>query len=173
MTPGEENEVTVHVRYKDIEETFSGCADDVWVGINRFFSESIPTFEMSKKMLLTVDLQKLLKECEDIIAFTNEGPHLMVPKDRLTDNETLALTLLASHLANRLGVMKEAAMARDELQAKLGKSSKITSTRLGELIKREIAARTSDGKFTITTLGIVQMQKDVLPKTRARIGIQV
>lgn len=171
MTTAEQDEVTIHVRYKDVEETFSGCVDDAWVAINKFFSEFIPTFELSKKMLLTVDLQKLLKECEDIIAFANEGPHLMVPKDRLTDNETLALNLLASHLANRLGVMKEAAMSRDELQAKLGKSSKITSTRLGELIKREMAARTSEGKFTITTFGIVQMQKDVLPKTRAKIGI--
>ena len=166
-----EDEVTIHVEYEDVAKTFSGSVNDVWANINRFFNEFIPTFEMSRKLLLTVDLQDLMRECQNVIAFSSEGPYLMISRNRLTDNETLALQLLARYMGNRLGVMKDDAVTKEELQAKLGKSSKITSTRLGELIKREMAAKTFDGKYRITTFGTVQMQNDILPKVRARIGI--
>ncbi len=166
-----EDEITVQVKYKNLEETFSGRVNDVWISINKFFSEFIPTFEISKKIILTVDLQNLIKDCEKIIAFTEEGPHLLVLRNKLTDNEVLALHLLASYIGYRLGILNGDAVSREELQAKLGKSSKITSTRLGELAKREIATKTIDGKYKITTFGVIQMQKDILPKIKAKMSI--
>jgi hypothetical protein len=167
---GGEDEVTVQVRYKDVEETFSGRVNDVWVSINKFFSEFIPAFEISKKLVLTVDLQELIKECENIIAFTEEGPHLLVSRDKLTDNETLALQLLASYVGCKLGTVESDAVSREELQAKLGKTAKITSTRLGELAKSEMVTKTVDGEYKITTFGVIQMQKDFLPRIKAKIG---
>jgi len=166
-----EDEITVQIKYKDIEKTFSGRVDDVWISINKFFSEFIPAFEISKKLVLTVDLQKLIKDCENIIAFTEEGSHLLVSRDKLTDNETLALQLLASYTGYKLGIIESDAVSREELQAKLGKSAKITSTRLGELVKSEIVTKTVDGKYKITTFGVAQMQRDILPKIKAKISI--
>lgn len=165
----EEDEITVQIRYKDVEENFSGRVDDVWLGINRFFSEFIPAFEILRKLVLTVDLQKLIRDCENIIAFTQEGPHLLVSRDKLTDNETLGLQLLAGHVGYKLGILESDAISREELQAKLGKTAKITSTRLGELVKSEMVTKTPDGKYIITTFGIVQMQKDFLPRIKAKI----
>jgi hypothetical protein len=57
------------------------------------------------------------------------------------------------------------------LQAKLGKSGKITSTRLGELVKSDLIAKSVDERFKITTFGVVQMQKDVLSKIRAKASV--
>jgi hypothetical protein len=62
------------------------------------------------------------------------------------------------------------AVGKEELQAKLGKSGKITSTRLGELVKSDVVAKTADDKYKITTFGVVQMQKDILPKVKAKIS---
>lgn len=166
-----EGKVTIQLRYRDIEKTFSGDIDDVWISINKFFSEFIPTFEISKKLVLTVDLQNLIKACENIIAFTEEGPHLLVSRSRLTDNETLSLQLLARYIGHKLGVIESDAVSKEELQPKLGKSSKIVSTRLGELVKREIAAKTNDGRYKISTFGIIQIQKDILPRIKAKIGV--
>lgn len=169
MTRGE-YKITVQVKYRDVEETFSGRVNDVWVGVNRFFSEFIPTFEISKKMILTVDLEKLVKACEDIIAFAEEGPHLLVSRSKLTDNETLVLLLLARYIGCKLGLVESDVVSKEDLQARLGKSSKIVSTRLGELVKREIAGKTNDGKYKISTFGVVQLQKDFLPRIRAKVG---
>jgi hypothetical protein len=68
-------------------------------------------------------------------------------------------------------MLENDAVSKEELQAKLGKNAKITSTRLGELLKNETATKTAEEKYRITTFGIAQIQKDTLPKIRARIGI--
>jgi hypothetical protein len=167
---GGEDRITVQVKYGDVEETFSGRVDDVWVSVNRFFGEFIPTFEVSKKLVLTVDLQELVKACEGIVAFAEESPHLLVSRSKLTDNETLVLLLLAGYVGCRLGLVGSDVVSKEELQVRLGKSSKIVSTRLGELVKREIAVKTKDGKYRISAFGVVQMEKDFLPRIRAKIG---
>jgi predicted transcriptional regulator len=61
-------------------------------------------------------------------------------------------------------------VSKEELQAKLGKSGKIASTRLGELVKGDMVVKTGDDRYRITTFGVVQMQKDVIPKIRAKVG---
>ena len=164
-------ELTVHIRYGEVEKTFSGSVNDVWVALNRFFSEFIPAFKISRTLVLSVDLQKLVEDCRGLIGFADNAPHLLVSKERLTDNETLALHLLAAHLGYRLGVLKTDVLTREELQTKLGKSPKITSTRLGELVKGEIVEKTSEGGYRVTSFGVAQMQREWIPKIKAKVGL--
>ncbi|MEM3640678.1 MAG: hypothetical protein QXH37_01985 [Candidatus Bathyarchaeia archaeon] len=167
----ENAKLTVHVKYGEMEKTFSGSVDDVWVAVNRFFGEFIPAFELSKALVLKVDLQRLVEDCRGLIGFTDKMAHLLVSKEKLTDNETLALHLLAAHLSYRLGMLKTDVLTREELQTKLGKSPKITSTRLGELVKSEIAEKTSEGGYRITGFGVAQMQREWIPKIKAKVGL--
>ncbi|MEM2119347.1 MAG: hypothetical protein QW840_04415 [Candidatus Bathyarchaeia archaeon] len=166
----EARKVTVSVRFGETEQTFSGDAESVWLSINKFFSELLPSFNISKKLVLNVDLQKLVKDCEGIIAFSKEGTNLLVPRAKLTDNEVLGLLLLAAHVGFELGLLNNNSVSRDELVARLGKDAKIVSTRLGELVKSELATKTAEEKYKITTFGITQMQKEILPKIRNKIS---
>ena len=168
---GEAARLTVHVKYGEVEKTFSGSVEDVWVAVNRFFSEFIPAFTLSKALVLTVDLQRLVEDCRGLIGFADNMPYLLVSKEKLTDNETLALHLLAAYLGYRLGMLKSDVLTREELQTKLGKNPKITSTRLGELVKGEIAEKTSEGGYRITGFGVAQMQREWLPKIKAKVGL--
>jgi hypothetical protein len=165
-----ETKLTVHVKFGDVEKTFSGSLEEVWLSLNRFFGEFIPSFNVARKLALSVDLQKLAEECEGLIAFSKEGVNLMVSKGKLTDNEALLLWLLAYYVGFQLGLVDGDAVSKEELQAKLGKSGKITSTRLGELVKSGMVSKTADDRYRITTFGVVQMQKEVIPKIKAKIG---
>jgi hypothetical protein len=69
-----------------------------------------------------------------------------------------------------LGLVASDAVGKEELQAKLGKSGKIASTRLGELVKSDMVVKLADDKYRITTFGVVQMQKDIIPKIKAKMG---
>jgi predicted transcriptional regulator len=69
-----------------------------------------------------------------------------------------------------MSLMTSDTLSKDELQVKLGKSGKITSTRLGELVKNDLVMKTADEKFKITTFGVIQMQKEILPKINAKIS---
>ena len=160
--------VTVNIKYKDVEKTFSATPEETWLLLNKFFNQFLPSFEIVNKLRLNVDLQQLAKDCEGLIAFSPEGSNMLVPKSKLTDNETLSLWLLASYLGHKLGMTDRDDLSKEELQAKLGKSGKITSTRLGELVKSDLVMKTADEKFRITTFGVAQMQKDILPKIKAK-----
>lgn len=156
-----ERTVTVNVKYGGMEQTFTGDANDVWVSVNRFFGEMIPTFDMARKVTLTVDLAKLIEDFKDVIAIAPEGPELLIPKDKLTDSEVLQFHLLAAYVSFRLGKRLTDAMSKEELQAKLGKSVKITATRLGELVKQGTTVKTEDGAFRIATIGVKKLQEDL------------
>lgn len=165
-----EAKITIHVRYGEIEKTFTGGLEEVWLSLFRFFSEFLPSFETARRLMLKIDLQALAKECEGLIAFSAEGANLLVPKEKLTDNETLLLWLLAQYLGFQLGLVGSESLSRDELQTKLGKSSKITSTRLGELVKGGLASKTADDRYKLTSFGLAQIQKEIIPRIRAKIG---
>ena len=161
MSGAERDRVTVHVRYGGVEQTFSGGVDDVWVSVNRFFSEMIPAFDIARKVTLAVDLAELVEDFKDVIAIAPEGPELLISRERLTDSETLQLCLLTAYIGYRLGKLTRESMTKEELQAKLGKSMKITSTRLGELVKEGMITKTEEGTYKITTMGIRQFQEKV------------
>jgi len=167
---GEVGRVTVHVRFGDVEQTFSGSVEDVWLSLYRFFGEFLPSFEVAKRLVLSVDLEGLVKACEGLIGFSKEGANLLVSKDKLTDNETLLLWLLAYHVGFSLGLVGSDCVSKEELQARLGKSGKIVSTRLGELVKSGMVVKTADDKYRIVTFGVVQMQRDVLPRIKAKLN---
>ena len=164
------DKIVVQVKFGDVEETFSGSLEDVWLSLNRFFGEFIPSFNVARRLVLSVDLEGLVKECEGLIGFSKEGASLLVSKDRLTDNETLLLWLLAYHVGHDLGLVDSDCVGKEELVVKLGKSGKIASTRLGELVKGDMVAKLADDKFRITTFGVVQMQKDIIPKIKAKVS---
>jgi hypothetical protein len=166
----EQNHLTVQIKYKDLEKTISGTPEQVFLLLNRLFENLLPSFVIAEKLTLDADLQTLARESQNLIAFSQEGPCILAPRNKLTDNETLTLLLLANHLGQKLGKTKTDGLPKEELQTKLGKDAKITSTRLGELLKSEIAMKTLDEKYKMTTFGLVQMQKEILPRIRAKTG---
>ncbi len=163
-----EERITVHIKYRDVEQTFTGNVNDVWVGVNRFFSQTVPCFNIARKVVLTLDLEKLVEDFKGIITITPEGPDLLIPKEKITDSETLSLYLLAAYLGYRLGHLSEDTLPREDLQTKLGKNPKITSTRLGELCHDGLATKTEDGEYRITAVGVKRLQDEALPKIRAK-----
>src|SRR3989304_1842053 len=153
--------VTVHVRYGSVEQTFTGNVNDVWVSVNKFFSETVPAFDIARKVTLTVDLAKLIEDFKDVIAIAPEGPEVLIPKEKLTDSEILQYYLLAAYVGYRLGKRSTDAMSKEELQSKLGKNMKITTTRLGELVKQGNVVKTDEGNYKIATVAIKKLQEEV------------
>ena len=159
----------IHIKYGNTEESFCGSPEEAWKFVNKFFNNLLPTFEIAKKLCLNVDLEKLAEDCKGLIAFSPEGANLLVPKNKLTDNETLLLWLVASYLGHETGIIPTDSLSKETLQTKLGKTSKITSTRLGELTKNGSISRVEDDKFRITTFGINQIQKDIISHIKLRV----
>lgn len=161
--------IEVKIKYKNVEQTFSAFSlEEIWLLLNKFFSEFLPSFEVASKLWLSTDLKELAEHCQGIIAFSKDGANLLLPKNKLTDNETLMVWLLASYVGHGLGLLASNSLSKEELQAKLGKTGKITSTRLGELVKNDLLTKTADDKYRITAFGVSQLQKEILPRIKAK-----
>lgn len=161
--------IHVQIKYMGVEQQFSAEPQDAWLLVNQFFKDFIPSFAIAQKLWLNVDLNKLAEDLNGIVAFSSDGASLLAPKNKLTDNEALTVWLIAQYLGHKLGLLDSDSQSKDELQAKIGKSGKITSTRLGELVKNALAQKTADDKFKITTYGVIQTQREVIPKIKAKI----
>jgi len=161
--------IHIQIKYKDVAQEFSAEPQEAWLLVSQFFEEFIPSFEIAQRLWLTIDLQQLARDLDGIVAYSSDGASLLVPKNKLTDNEALSIWLVAQHLGHKLGMLSSDALSKNELQTKLGKSGKIVSTRLGELTKNGMVAKTADEKFRITTYGVVQTEKEVVPKIRTKI----
>jgi hypothetical protein len=161
------DKVSVHVKFDGSEQTFSGSVNDVWFLVNKFFSEMVPGLEIVGKVMLTVDLERLVEDCRDVVAITPEGIAVLVSKECLTDNEALMLHLLAGYMGQKLGVLETACLSKEALQNSLGKNPKIISTRLGELCRKGHVVK-MDGDYKISTIGIKTLQSELLPKLKAK-----
>jgi hypothetical protein len=162
--------VSVHVKFGDVEQTFVGNANDVWFLVNKFFSEMMPGFETLSKVILTVDLQRLIENCKDIVAVTPEGIAVLVPKEQLTDNEALMLHLLAGYIAQKTGLTETSSLTKEALQNGLGKSTKIISTRLGELTRKGHVVKMNND-YKISTIGVKALQNELLPRLRTKVKV--
>ncbi len=163
------DQMTAQVRYKDTEQVFTGSPEQVWLSMTKFFDQFLPAFETANKLVLKVDMQKLVENCEGLVAFAKEGSSLLVPRSVLTDNETLLLWLLADHIGHALGFLQDGAMAKQDLLQRFGKNPKILSTRLGELMKGGMVSKSDDEKYRLTTFGVNQIEKEILSRIRNKI----
>ena len=161
--------IHIQIKYRDIEQEFSATPQEAWLLLNQFFKEFIPSFEIAKTLWLNVDLHQLAEDLDGIVAFSPDGASLLAPRNKLTDNEALSVWLTAQYLGRELGLLVGDALSKDDLQIRLGKNSKIVSTRLGELAKNGVVAKAADDKFRITAHGVKQTQKEILPKIRVKI----
>ncbi len=166
---GKAEKVQVHLKYKDVEQQFSAEPQEAWLLTNQFFKDFIPSFEIAQKIWLDIDLHQLAKDLDGIAAFSVDGASLLLTKSKLTDNDAILLWLTANYLGQKLSLVDSDTLSKDELQVKLGKSGKITSTRLGELIKNGTVQKAVDEKFRITTKGIVHTQKEIIRKIKAKM----
>lgn len=161
--------IQVQLKYKELEQKLFAEPQEAWILINQFFKDVIPSFEIAQKLWLNIDLKQLAKELAGIAVFSVDGANLLVSKNKLTDNEALLLWLTAYYLGHKLGMSASDFLSKDELQSKLGKSSKITGTRLGELAKNGLVQKTSDEKFRVTTMGVSQTQEEIIPKIKSKM----
>ena len=163
--------ILVQIKYIDAEQQFSAEPQEAWFLLNKFFKEFIPSFEIAQKLWLNVDVKQLAKDLNGIVVFSGDGVSLLVPKNKLTDNESLLVWLAAYFLGYKLGLVNSDSLSKDELRAKIGKSGKITSTRLGELVKNNFASKTADEKFRLTTFGVLQVQTEFLPRIKSKVHV--
>jgi len=162
----QDDQVEVTVRYRDLEKTIRGSPDEVFRGVFRFLSETIPALDVVSRVTLSVDFADFLKEVAGVFAVTPEGVVVLTPPEALTDRELVLLYLVRAKVGFETGRSEKETLLASDLISFTGKGSGTVAGRLSELSGEGLVERTGKGEYRVTTFGLHRFRQDVLPKLK-------
>jgi len=155
------------VKYKDMEVKFSGTPEDVIRSFFRFMSKILPAYDLASNLVLTVDLENLLRSVAGIIALTPEGPVITVPREKIGgEKNVILLHLLKAYIGYQTGRLEKDSLSTAEILSLTGGKAGTVAARLSELTSLGWVERIGRGEYRITTLGIVSFMEETLPKIK-------
>lgn len=154
------------LRYRGMEIKLSGTPNEVTKAFLDFMSKMLPAYEIVNRLVMTVDLDKLLRDLEGIVALTPEGVIVTTPRDNMGERETILLHLLKTNVGYQLGKLEEDAISLADILTQTGGKPSTTAARLSELVNQGWVERVGRGKYRITTFGVKSFQETVLPKLK-------
>jgi hypothetical protein len=161
-----EEELEVYIKYLGFEKTIRGDVNQVLREIIKFFSKILPSFELTSKLTLTVDLEELLKTCEGLVAITEEGVVATAPVDKLPDRDLILLYLVIARLAHSIGRSERDTMFISDILSTTKRSPGTIAGRLSELTTEGLVERVGKGEYRITTLGLDHFIRNLAPKLK-------
>ena len=163
----EESGLELSVKYKDMEVKFSGTPEDVIRSFFRFMSKILPAYDLASNLVLTVDLENLLRSVAGIIALTPEGPVITVPREKIGgEKNVILLHLLKAYIGYQTGRLEKDSLSTAEIISLTGGKAGTVAARLSELTSLGWVERIGRGEYRITTLGIVSFMEETLPKIK-------
>lgn len=163
----EETRLELSLKYQDMEVRFSGTPDDVIRSFLRFISKILPTYELISDLTLTVDLEKLLKGITGIIAFTPEGPVIMLQKEKLGgERNVILLHLIKAYVGYQIGRLEKDSLSTADILSSTDSKPGTVAARLSELTNMGWVERIGRGEYRVTTLGIKLFMDEILPKIK-------
>jgi len=164
---GEESNIELYVKYKDMEVRFTGKPDEVIRSLFSFMSRILPGYEFVSGLTLTVDLERLLKGIRGLVAFTPEGPVVTVPREKLGgERNVIILHLVKAYAGHRTGRLEKDSLSTAEIISLTGGKAGSVAARLSELTSLGWVERIGRGEYRITTLGVKSFMDDVLPRIK-------
>ncbi|MEM1606978.1 MAG: hypothetical protein QXW55_01085 [Candidatus Bathyarchaeia archaeon] len=164
---GENENLELTIKYRDVEVKFSGKPDDVMRALFNFMSKVLPTYDLASQLTLTVDLESLLASVKNLIAFTPEGPVVVIPREKLGgDRNIIMLNLIKAYIGYKTSRLEKDSLSTSEIMALTGGKSGTVAARLSELTDMGLVERVGRGEYRVTTLGIKYFLDEILPKIR-------
>jgi len=153
-----------------MEKKITGSPEDVAKTVLSFLTSLIPQLELATRLVLSVDLSKIAKACEGVVAITPEGVVVTVSTEGLADRELLLLHLTKQKIAEMTGKSESDTVQASDLIAATKRSSGTVGGRLSELCAESLVERKGKGEYHITTLGLHLFQEQVLSKLKKNQG---
>jgi len=166
VNSSEEEKLEVSVKYGQLESHFTGTVGEVLRGMIGFLSRVCPTYDLASRLVMAVDVKKLIEDLEGIIAITEEGLVSTIPSELLSDKEAIRLQLIKAYLGYKLARQDKETMSLGDIITETRGKPGAVAGRLSEMASDGLVVRASKGEYRITTLGIKDFCDTVLPKIK-------
>jgi hypothetical protein len=162
--------IEVKIKYKDVEKTISGNAEQVIRELLSFFSKIIPQIELLSQIALTVDINEFLSACKGIFAVTPEGTVITARTDNLTEKENIMLHLVKAKFGFITKTHEKDSIVIGDLISATKSSAGTVAGRLSEMCSEGLVERVGKGEYRITTYGLDFFIRNVVSKIKPHEG---
>ena len=158
----EQEHIEIYVKYGGFEEDLKGPVDQVLRALISSLEKIYPSLQIISKVQLTVDLQEIIEEMQDIIALTPNGPVILCEK-KLTVKELIGLNLIGAFVGYKLSLFDKASLTLDELVSLTGKTKGSVSRRMSSMVNDRWVEKPERGEYEISLVGLKHFKEKVFP----------
>ena len=167
MTQAETTQVKVLIEANGLRFEASGLAEEIIPQALQFLSQSVPAFDLARKLVFVSDLAGLADKVSEFAKMTNTGQLLLTRSDIPADRAVL-IVLFMAHLAGKMGSRESDSLNIEEIANGVGKAPKTIRNVIVELQKSGLIERSDRGSYKITAKGLMQLE--TLPLNGSRKG---
>lgn len=163
----EEDALCVNIVYRGVETTFKGRPDQVYRAVISYLEKAIPAFSLASKVSFSLDLQKILSDVKDVLAYVpDQGMIFIDSLSSFPASDAVMLYLLKCYLEHSLGMRDSPSAAIGDIKSALTHPEKSLSSRLTELMKRGWVRRIGRGSYVATLVGVREISERMRSEAR-------
>ncbi len=149
----------VQIEIGEIRHTAEGDPDQVIKELLGFVAKAIPGYDALSKFVYSPDYDELLRDISPLVNITNDGQPILL-RAGLPADQAILLSLLAAHVAAKLGKRASEEAFAEEIAQSIGKAVKTIRNTIAELQKSGLVERATRGAYKITGPGIRAVHED-------------
>jgi len=153
----------VKIEFEDKKFEFEGDVEEVYKELNSFFNKIIPTYKLARDILVSIDVNDLVKIVKPYLRISITGEMIFTEDgESLSMSNKIIVLLIGAKILRYIGKRKDDALLLHEIAKFLSSTSKSTSSRLSELYSKGYIdkCKTDEGvKYKITLKGIIYFSR--------------
>ena len=161
----ETSQVKVQIEANGIRYEANGTAEEILPQILQFLSQSVPTYDLARKLLYVTDLAGLSDTIADYAKMTSTGQLLLTRNDLPADKAILVILFMA-HLASKTGKRDSDSVSIEEIANGVGKASKTIRNVIVELQKFGFIEREDRGMYKVTAKGLMRLETSLVNSSK-------
>ena len=160
MTETQTMQIKVQLEVDGVRYEANGSVDEIVPQILQFISQTVPTYDLAKKLIYVADLAGLTDRISEFAKMTNTG-QLLLTRNDLAADRSISIVLFMAHLAGKMGKRDSDSLSIEEIATAVGKAPKTIRNVIVALQKSATIERTDRGKYRITAKGLMQLERNL------------
>jgi predicted transcriptional regulator len=135
----------------------SGTPDELIPQVLRFLSQTIPTYDLARKLMYVPDLAGLADRVSEFAKMTSNSQPLLT-RNELPAERSIAIVLFVTHLAAKFSKRSSESMSIEEIAAAVSKAPKTIRNTIVHMQKTGLLDRSNRGSYRITQKGLMELE---------------
>ncbi len=154
-------QIRVQIDVNGVRYEASGSVQEIIPQILQFLSQTVPTYDLARKLIYVPHLAGLADRISEFAKMTNTG-QLLLTRNDLSAERAISIVLFMAHLGGKAGKRDTDSLSIEEVATAVGKAPKTIRNVIVALQKSGLIERAQRGRYRITAKGLIELEGSLL-----------